>query len=108
MRIPAILFTALLAALPAAAQIPPPAPAPKPGERETLQQFLERLRALRDGVQSQLATQVDAVLSDMEMEARVRRLPGMEEQKEKLVALGAEAAPLLVKHLEPGASGSDA
>jgi len=101
MRTPALLLVTLLLAAPAPAQLP------KPGERETLQQFLERLRQMRDGVQTQLATQVDQVLSDMEMEAQVRRISGLEEQRDKLIALGAEAAPLLVKRLDPGASGTD-
>lgn len=101
------LTAALAAALPLATRAAAEDPARKPGERETLQQFLERLRSLRDGVQNQLAGTVEQILKDLEMEATVRRIPGLEAQRDKLVALGAEIAPLLASKLDPGANSTD-
>lgn len=80
----------------------------KPQKRETLQEFLERLKQLRDGVQTQLSGSVNDIVRALEMEAQVRRLPGCDAQREKLVALGAEAAPLLVGRIDPGANANDA
>jgi len=105
----ALVLGAPALAMPREAQGEAPKADPKkPAPRETLQQFLERLRGLRDGVQTQLAGSVADALRVLEMEAQVRRLPGCEDQKERLVALGAEAAPLLVDRIDPGANGTDA
>lgn len=101
-----VLLAALLAA-PVLAQTETPKAEPRK-PRETLQQFLERLRGLRDGVQTQLSGAVADALRVLEMEAQVRRLPGCEEQQKKLAALGSEAAPLLVDKIEPGPNATDA
>lgn len=78
-----------------------------PQRRETLQEFLERLKGLRDGVQTQLSGSVDEIVRALEMEAAVRRLPGCEAQEARLRALGPEAAPLLVGRIDPGANATD-
>lgn len=112
MRTPLLRSTRWLAlALAVSASVPAPARADdsarKPGERETLQQFLERLKTLRDGVQTQISGTVDQILKDLEMEATVRRIPGLETQRDKLIALGTEVAPLLAPKLDPGANSLD-
>jgi tetratricopeptide (TPR) repeat protein len=98
---------ALALAFPLAAHTPADDPARKPGDRETLQQFLARLKTLRDGIQTQIAGTVEQILKDLEMEATVRRIPGLEAQRDKLIALGTEVAPLLAGKLDPGVNSND-
>src|SRR5690349_15358694 len=99
---PATFLLLLALAAPALAGDDPKKP------RQTLQEFLQHLKEMRDGVQGQLAVSVGDILRALDLEAQVRRIPGCESQREKLVALGAEAAPLLVDRLEPGTNATDA
>lgn len=102
---PATAFLLFLLAAPALAEARGEDPK-KP--RQTLQEFLEHLKQMRDGVQGQLSVVAAEILRALELEAQVRRIAGCEAQRDKLVALGAEAAPLLVDKLEPGQTATDA
>src|SRR5687767_1624089 len=77
-------------------------------DRQTLQEFLERLKRMRDGVRAEISGTAEQIWAAIAMEAQVRREKGCEEQRDKLIALGAEATPLLVDKLEPGANATDA
>lgn len=79
----------------------------KKGERESLQEFLERLRRLQQGLLSGLKANVEQALRALETEAKTRRIEGLEEARLRLVALGAESAPLLVDRIDPGAAADD-
>ena len=87
----------------------PPAPKTDPApHRESLEQFLKRLRELRDGRLQTLSSGVEALLHNMEADAMARKLEALSEDRARLVALGAEAAPLLIDHIDPGMGGTDA
>jgi hypothetical protein len=78
----------------------------KPGRddapRPSMQELLVRLRKERDGHLGELRASVDGVLRTLELEIQTRRPAGLTEQKERLVALGAECAPILVEMIDPG------
>lgn len=76
--------------------------------RESLQEFLKRLRAHQAGQVSQLKTGFDSILKTMESDALARRLEALEQARTRLVALGPEAAPLLAAELDPGVEATDA
>jgi tetratricopeptide (TPR) repeat protein len=77
-------------------------------QRESLQEFLVRLRAHRDGLISELRNGVDAILRTMDLEAQSHHVEGLADGKTRLVALGPECATLLVPQIDPGANASDA
>jgi tetratricopeptide (TPR) repeat protein len=79
-----------------------------PPKRESLQQFLEHLKSHQLGQSAQLRSGVDALLKTMENDATARRLEALEQASSKLVALGPEAAPLLLEQLDPGPEATDA
>ncbi len=80
----------------------------EPAHRESLQEFLQRLKAHQSGQVSQLKTGLDSILKSMEADALARRMDALEGARGKLVALGAEAAPLLAAELDPGVEATDA
>lgn len=77
-------------------------------ERESLQDFLARLKVQRDQLLSEMRGSVDALLRTLEVEAQTRRIEGLQEAKARLVALGPEVAPLLVDGIDPGVNANDA
>lgn len=79
-----------------------------PRERESIQDFLNRLRQNRDGVLNELRGGVDALIHTIEQEAVSRNLDALDAARAKLVALGPECAPLLVELIDPGAQSTDA
>ena len=107
MRIPAPLATLLLAALPFGSARADE-PRQDPPKRESLQQFLEHLKTHQLGLSTQLRTGLEALLKSMESDALARRLDALEQSRTRLVALGQEAAPLLVDALDPGTEATDA
>jgi tetratricopeptide (TPR) repeat protein len=79
-----------------------------PPHRDSLQEFLARLRAHRDGVMSELKGGVDAILRSMDLEAQSHHTDGLADGKTRLVALGPECAPLLIDQVDPGDKATDA
>ncbi len=82
-------------------------PTSKKVERESLQQFLERLRHLQQGLLQGKKGDVDSCLRALEIEAKTRRTEGLEAAQQRLVQLGTECAPLLVDRVDPGATADD-
>ena len=79
-----------------------------PPKRESLQQFLEHLKSHQLGSSAQLRTGLDSLLKTMDADALARRLEALEQSRARLVALGQEAAPLLLEELDPGTDATDA
>ncbi len=79
-----------------------------PPKRESLQQFLEHLKSHQLGLSAQLRTGLDTLLKTMDADALARRLEALEQSRNRLVALGPEAAPLLLEQLDPGTDATDA
>jgi hypothetical protein len=67
--------------------------------RESLEDFLERARREREAVQKRMQGDVDALVSQLEASTDAKMLRDL---VERTVALGQEATPLLVRHLDPG------
>jgi hypothetical protein len=80
----------------------------EPPKRESLQQFLEHLKSHQLGQSAQLRTGLETLLKTMDGDALARRLDSLEQSRTRLVALGLEAAPLLLEALDPGADATDA
>lgn len=76
--------------------------------RDSLQRFLARLRQDRSGLLTTMRSSVDAALRTLETEAQTKRPQGLEDAQARLVALGAESAPLLIEHIDPGEKADDA
>ncbi len=76
--------------------------------RESLEAFLKRMRAIQAAQSVGLSASLNELLARLEQDALARRTDGLNRGREQLVALGAEAAPLLVEKLDPGAQASDA
>ncbi|MEM7310980.1 MAG: hypothetical protein AAF682_30200 [Planctomycetota bacterium] len=99
---PIACLLALLPALPATASLAPPAP---PADGGSLEELLREVRKKRLAAMERLEAPVtqllerlsDAPVSDKSEE--VKRIKG------SILALGKEAAPLLVDHIDPGAAG---
>jgi HEAT repeat protein len=79
-----------------------------PPKRESLQQFLEHLKSHQLGLSAQLRGGVDSLLKSMDADALARRMEALEQARVRLVALGQEAAPLLLEQLDPGTDATDA
>ncbi len=79
-----------------------------PPKRESLQQFLEHLKSHQLGLSAQLRTGLETLLKTMDADALARRLEALEQSRNRLVALGPEAAPLLLEQLDPGTDATDA
>lgn len=77
---------------------------PAPPARESLEEFLERARRERDAIHKRLQGDVDALVSQIEASTDAKEL---RELVERTVALGQEATPLLVRHLDPGEAALD-
>lgn len=78
-----------------------------PEDRESLQAYLLRLRHQRDQILGAMQGQIQGLVEDLEGHATARDLQGLDAARAKLVALGPEAAPLLVEKLDPGTSPTD-
>lgn len=101
----------LLALLVAWATPPAPALGSRPGqepERQSLEELLERLRREREerlaelrGVVHDLAAELDRVAAQPSSRAEARL-------RQRIVALGPDATPLLVAWIDPGPSASEA
>lgn len=114
--ISATLFTALCAhALPAAphpgrahGSFPAPSVAPGPaGEddgKESLESLLERARNKQAALHAALESEVAALVEELEDIAKERGRPGLSRIRKALLALGPEAAPLLVASIDPGST----
>src|SRR5687768_2180900 len=104
--VPTFLLGPALALLAAAAQpaiaICPDDPAPP--ARESLEEFLERARREREAIHKRLQGDVDALVGEIEASTDAKLL---RELVERAVALGQEATPLLVRHLDPGEAALD-
>jgi HEAT repeat protein len=79
-----------------------------PPKRESLQEFLRNLRSRQLGSTSQLRGGLESLLKTMESDALARRLEALDQSRGRLVALGPEAAPLLLEELDPGVDATDA
>lgn len=105
----------LLLAIPAFANRAPvaadpgdgPSSARQEGSRLTLQELLARMRKMRDDRVGELRGSVDQILRALDLEAQTHRAAGLAEQKDRLVALGAESAPILVESIDPGENPDD-
>ena len=96
---PQLLFT-LSASL--ATQAPAPS-GPQVG-RQSLEELLERARAARAEAHKRLEGEVDALAKEIEAGPAPRELAT---RVERLVALGPEATPLIVRRIDPGSPGTD-
>lgn len=76
-------------------------------DRESLQNYLLRLRAQRDQLLGAMKDRVDGLVEDMDGFATARNIEGLDATRAKLAQLGPEAAPLLVTRLDPGSSPTD-
>jgi tetratricopeptide (TPR) repeat protein len=76
--------------------------------RESLEAYLKRLRAVQASQSVGLSASLTEILVRLEQDALARRTEALDRGREQLIALGAEAAPLLVEKLDPGAQASDA
>jgi tetratricopeptide (TPR) repeat protein len=72
--------------------------------RQAIEDLLERARAARAESQKRLAGDVDALAKEIEAGPAPRELAA---KIERLVALGEEATPLLVRQIDPGSPGTD-
>jgi HEAT repeat protein len=79
-----------------------------PPKRESLQQFLEHLKTHQLGLSAQLRNGLESLLKAMDADALARRLEALDQSRARLVALGPEAAPLLLEELDPGTDATDA
>src|SRR5262245_46438863 len=100
---------AVLALASGGGDTPPASPPPRAGrgERQSLEQFLEQARQQRQAVQEKLEGNVSNVLKMFDAFDRPPGPSVLSTIGDKLVALGPEAAPLLVKHLDPGDAATD-
>ena len=76
--------------------------------RASIQDLIVRLRKTRDEHVGELRAGVDQVLRALDLEIQTKRPAGLAEQREKLVALGPECAPILVEMIDPGEKPDDA
>lgn len=76
-------------------------------EHDSLQDLLARLRVNRDGVVNELRGSVEAQIATMDQEAVPRNLDALDNARKSLVALGPEAALLLVELVDPGTTSTD-
>jgi len=100
--------TSLIALL---ALLAPAAGAVDDTPRESLEKFLRRARAAREALRQDLEMEVQALID--ELEALGRRTKNTREReaerrRKALIALGSEAAPLLLGALDPGPKGNSA
>jgi len=107
MRRPVPLLVLLLALLPLGRSVAGET-RQEPPKRESLQQFLEHLKSHQLGQSAQLRSGLETLLKTMDSDALARRLDALEQSRTRLVALGPEAAPLLLESLDPGAEATDA
>src|SRR5260221_511476 len=84
-----------------------PSPSRQENSRLTLQELLARMKKMRDDRVGELRGSVEQILRTLELEAQTHRSAGLVEQKDRLVALGAECAPILVESIDPGESPDD-
>ena len=77
------------------------------GARLSLQDLLARRKKMRDERVGELKGSVDQILRALDSEAATHRQAGLAEQKDRLVALGSECAPLLVDAIDPGENPDD-
>lgn len=103
-----LLALAILAATPVCALSAAIEPRTSAGDtRESLQEYLLRLRQQRDQILGAMQGQIEGLIEDLEGHATARDIEGMDAARAKLVQLGPEAAPLLVTKLDPGTSPTD-
>ncbi|MBM3989485.1 MAG: tetratricopeptide repeat protein [Planctomycetes bacterium] len=89
-----------------AAQSGSPSLAPSGSDvgRLSLEQLLERTRAARAEAHTRLEGEIDALSKEIEAAPSPRDLAA---RVDRLVALGAEATPLIVRRIDPGSPGTD-
>jgi tetratricopeptide (TPR) repeat protein len=72
--------------------------------RQSIEELLERARRMQATAQQRLGGEIEAVLKEIESGPGPAELA---QKVERLVALGEDATPLLVRHIDPGTSGTD-
>jgi hypothetical protein len=97
----------LLLAVPVAQGGDGSSPPKQENPRLSLQELLARLRKMRDDRVGELRSSVEQILRALDLEAQTHRTAGLAEQKDRLVALGAECAPILVESIDPGENPDD-
>lgn len=73
-------------------------------DRRSLEELLAEYAAARDARLEVLRTEVDAILRQLELEIDAGGSRQVEDLRKKLIKLGPEVAPLLVRQLDPGAN----
>lgn len=97
---PTMIAAPLLAVLLAASA----APSTVPDDRRSLEELLAEYAAARDARLEALRTEVDALLRQLELQIDAGGSREVEDLRQKLIKLGPEVAPLLVRQLDPGAN----
>jgi len=102
------LLPTLLLLLPLPAP-PVPAPAPALDDSLSLEELLKTYREARDRILEGYRDQVTLLVADLEAanDQGAARSAALEQCRQKLVALGPPAAPLMVRFIDPGATPSD-
>ena len=98
------MWPALLLALSASLASQSPAPGSADVGRQSIEDVLERARAARAEVHKRLSGDVEALAKEIEAGPSPRELAT---KLERLVALGTEATPLIVRGIDPGSPGTD-
>jgi hypothetical protein len=75
-----------------------------PDDRRSLEELLAEYAATRDARLEALRTEVDSLLRQLELEIDAGGSRRVEDLRKKLIKLGPEVAPLLVRQLDPGAN----
>jgi tetratricopeptide (TPR) repeat protein len=76
-------------------------------DRGSLQDYLVKAREQRALVQAGLKTKVDGLLREIDAAALARDQAALLGLRDKVAAIGAEGAPLLLPRLEPGATANE-
>lgn len=98
------MWPALLLGLSATFASQSPAPVSGDAGRQSIEDLLERARAARAEAHKRLSGDVEALAKEIEAGPSPRELAA---KLERLVALGTEATPLIVRWIDPGSPGTD-
>ena len=98
MSLPLVLLAACPAPLPPAS----PCLVTEQDERESLQEFLDRMRKKQEAVFASLRGRVDDLLSDIDEAIDNNSAKDLVKARRALIALGPEIAPMLVEEIDPG------
>ena len=84
-----------------------PGAAPEVDDKISLEELLASYRAERERLLAGFRAKINTVVGEMESAVTGNRMERLPELRASLVALGSQAAPLLVKQLDPGIQPSD-